>query len=93
MRSSLQKALVCFAILLLPAPFVATAQIQSGTISGTVVDSSGGVVANAHVTITSDQTGATRSATTWRPPGCWPSTPTRSRPPTGPGVAPFRSAP
>ena len=64
MKSSLLRAFVGLGTLLLLSPFVAMAQIQSGTVSGTVVDSSGGVVAGAHVTITSDQTGATRPAST-----------------------------
>ena len=67
MRSFLSGAATLLAIAVLSlvtSPFGAVAQIQSGTISGTVVDSSGGAVVNAHVTITSDQTGATRPATT-----------------------------
>lgn len=53
--------LVTFSLLY---PIMAIAQIQSGTISGTVVDSSGSVVPNAVITITSNQTGAKRSAAT-----------------------------
>src|SRR5690242_18052890 len=63
MRSILQKTLVRAGILTLLSPFLAIAQIQSGTISGTVVDSSGGVVATAAITVTSDQTGARRPTT------------------------------
>ncbi len=40
------------------------AQSDRGTIGGTVLDSSGGVVANARVTATDTETGATYSATT-----------------------------
>src|SRR6266851_5239166 len=64
MMSGLKKALYDFGILFLflLSPVLAVAQIQSGTISGTVLDSSGSVVPRAVVTIISDQTGAKRLA-------------------------------
>jgi hypothetical protein len=62
MTSGLEKVCAFGLILLMCSPFAA-AQIQSGTISGTVLDSSGSVVPGAVVTIISDQTGAKRSAT------------------------------
>ncbi len=43
---------------------VANAQMDTGTILGIVRDSSGGLVANATVTLTNEGTGASRSATT-----------------------------
>ena len=64
MRSCPPEPSSGFGLLTLLFPFVAIAQIHSGTISGTVVDSSGGVVAGAVVTIISDQTGARRPAMT-----------------------------
>jgi hypothetical protein len=60
MRAMHQKTLVRASILSVLSPFLAIAQIQSGTISGTVVDSSGGAVASAAITVTSNQTGARR---------------------------------
>src|ERR1700682_5428237 len=39
------------------------AQVTSGTIYGTVKDSSGGVIADATVTVTSPETGLTRTVT------------------------------
>src|SRR5215813_1860776 len=56
------QALYAFGILFLLAQVSAVAQIQSGTISGTILDSSGSVVPGAVVIIVSDQTGAKRSA-------------------------------
>ncbi len=55
----------CVLIICLAAavPSVA-AQITSGTITGLVTDDSGSAVAGASVTVTSTQTGATRTATT-----------------------------
>jgi len=60
--SGLRNSVYVFAIAFLLSPVLAVAQIQSGTISGTVVDSSGSVVPGAVVTVISSQTGAKRSA-------------------------------
>ena len=64
MMTCIKTFVFLFAAFSLLCPISGIAQIQSGTISGTVVDSSGSVVSNATVTITSDQTGAKRSAAT-----------------------------
>src|SRR6266496_1951682 len=53
------KLLCCIAALLVAA----FAQVPTGTISGVVLDESGAVVANAQVTITHKDSGATRSIT------------------------------
>src|SRR5712691_12143655 len=54
---------ISFAGLFVLAPS-ASAQKTSGTITGVVTDDSGAVVADASVTITSTQTGASRSSKT-----------------------------
>jgi hypothetical protein len=55
-----------FAVVLLVGMLAAAAVAQSvtGSISGTVTDSAGGVIVGASVTLRSDQTGSTRTATT-----------------------------
>jgi hypothetical protein len=53
-----------FTLLLAFSGMSAQAQSDRGTIAGTVLDSSGGVVANVTVTVTSTETGANFSATT-----------------------------
>jgi len=50
-------------LLLAFSAITAGAQSDRGSIAGTVLDSSGGVVANAAITVTSTETGATYSAT------------------------------
>jgi hypothetical protein len=52
-----------FSLFLTFSAITAPAQSDRGTIAGTVLDSSGGVVANAAVTVTSTETGASYSAT------------------------------
>jgi len=52
-----------FSLFLTFSAIIARAQSDRGTIAGTVLDSSGGVVANAAVTVTSTETGASYSAT------------------------------
>jgi hypothetical protein len=54
--------LVVVTVLILSA--VATGQTITGSISGTVIDSSGGVIPSANVTLTGDKTGQSRSAVT-----------------------------
>src|SRR6267378_1245553 len=53
-----------FSLLLAFSGMAARSQSDRGTIAGTVLDSSGGVVANANVTATDSATSATYSATT-----------------------------
>ncbi|HKV61887.1 MAG TPA: carboxypeptidase regulatory-like domain-containing protein [Candidatus Acidoferrum sp.] len=53
-----------FSLLLAFSGITARAQSDRGTIAGTVLDSSGGVVVNATVTVTRTETGANYSATT-----------------------------
>src|SRR6266849_2672994 len=53
-----------FSLFLTFSGITARAQSDRGTIAGTVLDSSGGVVANASVTATDSATGARYSATT-----------------------------
>jgi hypothetical protein len=48
-------------VVLASAPLIASAQSVSGTILGTVTDSSGAVVSNAKVTVTNEGTGLTRT--------------------------------
>lgn len=55
---------ILFASLLVSLCAPLHAQEITGTISGTVTDSSGGVVPDAHVTVTSSRTSATRGTTT-----------------------------
>src|SRR6266850_1125802 len=58
--------LAMFAILILAGLLAVSAIAQSvtGSISGSVTDSAGGVIVGASVTLLSDQTGSTRTATT-----------------------------
>ena len=62
MQPAQLKPLFAISVLTL-LPSCVFAQIQSGTISGTVVDSSGASVPGATVNVESDQTGAKRPAT------------------------------
>ena len=66
--SCAERALVFSTILFVLGFFLATtnvvAQSDRGAIAGTVLDSSGGVVANATVTATQTETGAVNTATT-----------------------------
>src|SRR3989454_6014867 len=65
MRSvSFLQRFVAVAFFLLVAAGAALSQSDRGAIAGTVLDSSGGIVANASVTATDSATGATYSATT-----------------------------
>src|SRR6266852_6683918 len=65
MRSNLSLLrFLSFSLFLTFSGITAQAQSDRGTIAGTVLDSSGGVVANANVTATDSATGATYSATT-----------------------------
>ena len=50
-------------VLVLIFPFGASAQVDAGAISGTVKDSSGGVVPGAKVTLTNEDTGQQLSTT------------------------------
>jgi hypothetical protein len=59
----LQRFIAVFLFVLVTAG-TALAQSDRGAIAGTVLDSSGGAVANAAVTVTSTETGANYSATT-----------------------------
>ncbi len=61
MRERLWVSVVVVLLVLVP---VASAQKVSGTITGVVTDDSGAVVADASVTVTSTQTGATRTSHT-----------------------------
>ena len=60
----LLPALLAGLILMAAAPSVAFAQAVTGTLLGTVTDSSGAVVSGAQVTITNQNTGFTRSVKT-----------------------------
>jgi hypothetical protein len=51
-------------LLVLMLPALAPAQQVTGTITGSVIDSSGSTVSGAAVTLVSEQTGAVRTATT-----------------------------
>jgi Carboxypeptidase regulatory-like domain len=65
MRSiSVPQRFIAVTIFVLVTAGTALSQSDRGTIAGTVLDSSGGVVANAAVTVTSPETGANYSATT-----------------------------
>src|SRR5438445_13681853 len=65
MRSvSFLQRFVAVAIFVLVTAGTSLAQSDRGAIAGTVLDSSGGIVANASVTATDSATGATYSATT-----------------------------
>jgi hypothetical protein len=63
MQKSLLALIVCFGVLVLPGVMAAQSG-TSGTISGTVTDSSGGVVANAAVSIHNPVSQYERSVTT-----------------------------
>ncbi len=54
----------CFAIALLFAPSIATAQSDSGRISGFAKDENGALIPGADVSVTNDRTGEERNATT-----------------------------
>src|SRR6266404_9132873 len=65
MRSvSFPQRFLAVAIFVLVTASTALSQSDRGTIAGTVLDSSGGAVANATVTVTSAETGANYGATT-----------------------------
>src|SRR5712672_1842017 len=55
---------IVVAFFVLVAAGAAVAQSDRGTIAGTVLDSSGGAVANVTITVTSTETGANYGATT-----------------------------
>jgi len=61
-RFHLTASLLSLALLLMAG--TASAQSDRGTIAGTILDSSGAVVANAQVSVTSTETGATYKAST-----------------------------
>src|SRR6266566_48032 len=61
LRRPLILGLVVLLLTVLPSAF---AQITTGTITGTVTDASGAVMADASVTVTSTQTGASRTSNT-----------------------------
>jgi len=63
-RGSSGLVLGMAAILLVAFPLAGVAQTVSGAITGAVTDSSGLAIVGANVTVTSDQTGAVRTATT-----------------------------
>lgn len=66
-RSRCSRSLLdLFAVLMLVGLLAASAAAQSvtGSISGTVTDSAGGIIVGASVTLSSDQTGSMRAATT-----------------------------
>src|SRR5258706_14404763 len=56
------RVAVGFIAALFLAPFSATAQITTGVVTGRVLDSTGGVIASAHVSLISEARG-TRNAT------------------------------
>ena len=56
--------LLCSAFISLIFAFTIQAQSVTGSISGTVTDSAGGVIPNATVTIIHEQTGDSRNVTT-----------------------------
>src|SRR5215469_3237624 len=56
--------LTLLVIVLLIAPSLVAQSLVSGDLTGTVTDPSGAVVSGATVTLKSDSTGATRTATT-----------------------------
>ena len=51
------QAKVCAFVVALCMPLLAPAQITTGTISGRVIDSSGGAIAGANVILVSEQRG------------------------------------
>src|SRR5438309_1098852 len=66
MEDSRMRSLTAMLLLAAISVFAtfSAAQVTTGTISGTVSDTSGAVVAGAKVEITNEGTGATRQATT-----------------------------
>ena len=66
---------LCFCLLLISAPY-ATAQVDEGSITGTVVDASGAVVPGAHVTLLNNDQGLTLETTT-SPSGVYTFSPLR----------------
>jgi len=62
LRNSVTRALVSFVVLALAVP--ASAQVVKGSISGTVVDTTGAVVGGAEVVVTNTATGQNASTTT-----------------------------
>ena len=63
-RSSILKILALLVIALGISPWLMAQSLVSGDLTGTVTDPSGAVVPNATVTIKSDATGETRTAST-----------------------------
>ena len=59
-----RRVVLLVALLAIHAPLSAAAQSVSGTILGTVTDSSGSVIPNAKVTIVNEGTGLTRTVET-----------------------------
>src|SRR6266571_1613934 len=65
MARRLWSAVLAVAVLVLVGtPAVAQSQLGSGSLSGVVTDSSGGVVPDADVTVTNEGTGEVRKTTT-----------------------------
>ena len=65
MFSSLRNcSILLITIVLLAFAVPATAQTITGSISGAVADSTGGMIPSATVTLVSDKTGQTRTAAT-----------------------------
>src|SRR2546427_6724721 len=62
--SKINHKLLCLLALLVFLPSLAFAQVDTGTISGTVRDTSGAVVPDAMVTVRNTATGVTRTAQT-----------------------------
>src|SRR5438445_10792579 len=62
--SKTNRNLLCLLALLVFLPSFIFAQVDSGTLSGTVKDTSGAVVPDAMVAVRNTATGATRSAQT-----------------------------
>src|SRR5687767_15565523 len=64
MFSPLRSSIFLVAIAMLAFALTATAQTITGSISGAVADSTGGLIPSATVTLVSDKTGQTRTAAT-----------------------------
>jgi hypothetical protein len=58
------RSLAVVLVLLLALPFTGTAQVANGSINGTLTDSTGAIVPDAHVTLTKTETGLTVQAQT-----------------------------